>query len=235
MRLSVIIKVPQAKFQCCLWYFISGYITMITAIITEVKFGENLSLEGLMSESGEYYVGVPQLSSCFQFDKNQASRDIKSLLDKSFQFAKLKTSLNPKGINAVPLEVFGNLIAELAFKGNQKAQIMTRILVNQSLYQLFCDAFGVKHEAEERQRWLTARFNTRHDFRPLTNQLQQYGFKEPWEYARFVSFMQAKIGLENGQRDFTDFETLNKLERCQTRLTTYMECGIDPWDALKKI
>lgn len=72
MQLSVIIKIPQAALKLCLWYFMSGHITMITAIITEVKFGENLSLEGLMSESGEYYVGVPQLSSCFQFDRNQA-------------------------------------------------------------------------------------------------------------------------------------------------------------------
>jgi hypothetical protein len=208
---------------------------MITATVTEVKFGASLSLEGLMTEDGEYYVGVPQLSNCFQFDKNQASRTVKSLCSNDFQFDKLKTPLNPKGINAIPLEIFGNLIAELAFKGNQKAQMMTRILVNQSLYQLFCDAFGVKHEAEERQRWLTARFNTKHDFRPLTSQLQNHGFKEPWEYAKFVSVMQGKIGLKNGQRDFTDFETLNKLERCQTRLTTYMECGIKPWEALEKI
>ena len=208
---------------------------MLKAEVTPVKLGDNFSMPGLMDEEGEYYVAVPQIAEVFQFAKDHASRDLKSLLGKDFQFAKLKTPLNPKGVNALPLEMFGNLVAELSFKGNVNAQKVTRVLMKQSLHQLFCDAFGVRHEAEDRQRWLTTRFNTKHDFRPLTDQLQRCGFKEPWEYGKFVSAMQSKVGIANGGRDFADFETLNKLERCQTKLTAYMDCGLNPWEALEKI
>ena len=132
------------------------------------------------------------------------------------------------------MEFFEKIILELALKGNELATRLVRALVGLSLHQLFCDSFGKKFEIEDRQRWLETRFNTKHDFRPLTDQLQAYGFKEPWEYAKYISLMQCKLGIMNGTRDFLDFPTLNKLERCQTKLTAYMECGIEPYDALRK-
>ena len=188
-----------------------------------------------MDENGKYYVAVPQIADRFQLAKNQASRDIKALLKADFQFDKLKSPLNPKGVNAIPLELFERIVLELVIKGNQGAIELSRALIGLSLHQLFCDSFGIKFEAEDRQRWLQTRFNTKHDFRPLTDQLQRYGFKEPCEYARFISVMQSKIGLENGTRDFADFATLNKLERAQAKLTAYMDCGLEPWEALKRM
>lgn len=171
----------------------------------------------------------------FSFDKNQASRDFKALLGAGFQFDKVKSVLHPKAVNAVTLPVFEKIMFELALKGNQGAIEMSRALIGLSLHQLFSDAFGQKFEAEDRQRWLQTRFNTKHDFRPLTDQLQRYGFKEPWEYAKYISAMQAKIGLPNGTRDMADFDTLNKLERIQTKLTAYMECGVEPYQAINKL
>lgn len=211
---------------------------MLKAEVTPVKFGDNFSMPGLMDEEGEYYVAVPQLVEKDLVPPNRSGKQLEALLGKAFpshQIVKLKTDINSKGVNAIPLEMFGTLVAELAFKGNVNAQIVMRVLVKESLHQLFCDAFGVKQTAEDRQKRLTARFNVKHDFRPLTDQLQRCGFKEPWEYGKFISAMQSRIGIANGGRDFADFETLNKLERCQTKLTAYMDCGLSPWEALEKI
>jgi len=204
------------------------------AQIAQVQIGI-FAIEGLMDETGTFYVAVPQIADRFSFDKNQASRDFKALLGAGFQFDKVKSVLHPKAVNAVTLPVFEKIMFELALKGNQGAIEMSRALIGLSLHQLFSDAFGQKFEAEDRQRWLQTRFNTKHDFRPLTDQLQRYGFKEPWEYAKYISTMQAKIGLPNGTRDMADFDTLNKLERIQTKLTAYMECGVEPYQAINKL
>lgn len=206
----------------------------LSAEITQVSFGA-FEIDGLMDEKGGYYVAVPQVAALFQFDTNQASRKVKALLDKGFRFATFKTKLNPKAVNAIPIQEFEKLLLELVLKGNPKAIELSRALIGLSLHQLFSDAFGIKFEVADRQRWLACRFNTKHDFRPLTDQLQSYGFKEPWEYAKFIHAMQAKIGLEDGTRDWAEYEVLNKLERAQTRLTAYMECGIQPYKALKKL
>lgn len=206
---------------------------MLRANIAQVNIGP-IVIEGLMDEDGEYYVAIPQIAELFQIEKNQASRYLKTLLGKSFSFLKLKTPLHSGEVNVVPLEAFEKVLFELAIKGNPKAIEMSRVLIGLSLHQLFCDSFGVKFESEDRQKWLSTRLKTKHDFRPLTDQLQKYGFKEPWEYARYISLMQEKIGVENGTRDFLEFDILLKLDNCQTYLTAYMDCGLNPYDALEK-
>lgn len=213
-------------------------MTILDAEIAQVNLGETISTKGLMDGDGNYYVGIPQLSDINLVPPGRSLKQLKSLLGNSFpshQIVKLKTPLNSKPINAVPLEIFERLIVEMSFNGNEAAQSLVRVLVGQSLYQLFCDAFKVKHDAEDRQRWLTSRFNTKHDFRPLTDQLQKHGFRQPNEYAKFIHLMQSRVGVESGGRDLASYELLNKLERAQTRLTAYMECGIKPYDALNKI
>lgn len=209
----------------------------LKASISEVKIGP-VSLEGLMDENGEFYVSVPQMVDINLIPPNRSAKQLKALLGEGFQshaIVKLKTPIHPKEINAIPLESFSSLVFELALKGNNTATELARGLFGLSLYQLFCDSFGIKSEAEDRQRWLQTRFKTKHDFRPLTDQLKAHGFIEPWQYGKFVSEMQAKIGVENGTRDFLDFSTLHRLERCQTIVTAYMDCGLSPYDALNRV
>lgn len=98
-------------------------MSILTAQITDVPIGL-LTIPGLMDEEGKFYVGVPQVTEQFQFDGNQASRDIKALLGKGFQFAQLKTSLCPKAINALTLVDAEKLTRILAAKGNRYAQII---------------------------------------------------------------------------------------------------------------
>lgn len=206
----------------------------IKAEITIVNIGP-LKIEGLMSEDGDFGVAAPQASDRFLVPQKNFSRDTKALLGKGFQFLKWKTPLNPKEVNVLRLPDFEKLMVELAFNGNGKAREMVRALTGLSLHQLFCDAFGQKFEAEDRQRWLQTRLATKVDFRGLTDQLKRHGFTEGKEYARFIWAFQAKLGIESGQRDNLDAKTLVDLDRLQVRLTTLMECGHSPWQAMKKV
>ena len=207
---------------------------VIKAEITIVPIGV-LSIEGLMNDSGDFGVGLPQVSDNFSVPHKNASRDVKALLGKDFQFLKWKTPLNPKEVNVIPLERWSDLVFELAIKGNEKAIALSRALQGLSWHQIFCDAFGKKFEAEDRQRWLETRLSTKHDFRPLTDMLKKYGFNESKEYARFVWAFQSKLGIESGTRDELDMRTLVQLQGTQVKLTAYMECGLSPWQALSKI
>jgi hypothetical protein len=206
----------------------------IKADVTQVQIGF-LSIEGLMSENGDFGVGLPQVSERFLVPQKNASRDVKALLGKDFQFLKWKTSLNPKSINVIPLEQWSNLIFELALSGNQKAIELSRLLQGMSWHQLFADAFGIKFEKEERQQLLMTRMATKHDFRPLTDMLKFHGFVEPREYARFIGAFQTKLGIESGTRDSISIDKLVALQGAQVKLTTLMECGFNPWQALSKI
>lgn len=198
-----------------------------------------LSLEGLMSENGDFGVAVPQYADLFDVSRNTASRDIKRLLDKgsktSIELRKWKTPFNRTDVNVIPLENWSSLVFELALSGNPKAIELSRLLQGLSWHQLFADAFGIKFEKEDRQKWLVTRMSTKHDFRPLTDMLQHHGFTESKEYARFVWAFQAKLGIESGTRDEIPIEKLVALQGAQVKLTTLMECGFNPWQALSKL
>ncbi len=210
---------------------------MLTAFLAKVQVGI-LEIEGLMDEEGNYYVAIPQLTDLNLVPPNRSAKQLEALTDKAFSshdIVKLKTPLNSKGVNAIPVKLVEKLLLRLAIKGNKAAIALMEALIGLSLHQLFSDAFGIKFEREERQRWLACRFKTRHDFRPLTDELKRYGFTNPMEYAKYIHLMQSKIGLPDGTRDFAEYTVLNKLERAQNRLTAYMECGMSPYDALNKL
>lgn len=75
----------------------------IKAQIATIQIGP-IVIEGLMDEIGDYFVGASQIAELFQFDKSQASRDIKTLLGDEIDFVKLTTPLNSKEINAITLD-----------------------------------------------------------------------------------------------------------------------------------
>ena len=191
-----------------------------------------------MSENGDFGVAVPQVVGLELVPPNRSVKQLEALLGKAFPshaIQKWKTPLNSKAVNVIPLDNFQDLIRALDKKGNTAASAFVDAMFGLSMHQLFCDAFGQKFEAEDRQRWLEARMATRHDFRPLTDQLKAYGFEEPKEYARFVWAFQTKLGIESGTRDSIDIKKQVALQGAQVRLTTLMECGVSPWDALKRI
>ena len=209
----------------------------IKADITQVQIGP-LSLEGLMSENGDFGVAVPQLASIDFVPPNRSIKQLESLLGEAFQshfIRKWKTPLNPKEVNVIPLDQFQNLVRALDKKGNPAATRFVDAMLGLSLHQLFADAFGIKFEAEHRQQWLTTRLATKHDFRPLTDMLQHFGFSDKKDYARFIWAFQTKLGIESGTRDEIDIKKLVALQGAQVKLTTLMECGVPPWQALAKL
>ena len=77
---------------------------MLTAIVSPVPIG-NRSIEGLLLQDGTYAIAVPQICSIFQFDTNQASRDLKAILGAGFQFLKARTTLNSKAVLTTSIRV----------------------------------------------------------------------------------------------------------------------------------
>ena len=58
------------------------------AKVTQVPFG-SYQIEGLLLPNNNFGIAASQVAALFEFAKDQVSRDIKALLGKSFQFAKV--------------------------------------------------------------------------------------------------------------------------------------------------
>lgn len=176
-----------------------------TAATSKVKIGL-LEIDGLMDEKGNYYIAVPQLAELIAVHPGNASRDFKALLCKDsqfineFKYIKLKTPLNPKAVNAIPLKEFEILLAKLDRSGNTKAQELRDVMVGLSLHQLFCDAFNVKFEKDERYLWLKARMFTKETFWFMGDSICQYYLDNPrvekyHQQNYFEAFDKLNVGL----------------------------------------
>jgi hypothetical protein len=142
--------------------FIILAMTILTAKIANVRFPvEGGFIEGLMDEKGEFYVGVPQFCRAFLVPLKNSSAQFKALLGNSFSFQPLKTPLNSKAVNGIPIAYLQPLILELALKGNNTALDCTRSLMQLSVIQLFKDAFGIQFGKDERQALLAAWYPVR--------------------------------------------------------------------------
>jgi len=126
------------------------------ATVAQVKIG-HIKIEGLMLPDGSFAIAVPQISSLFLIPIKNTSRDFKALLGGDFQFLKVGSEIHPKAVNILTLPEFEMLSFELALKENQFAIDFHRSLAGLTLHQLYCDAFGVKFEQQDRQNWLKER------------------------------------------------------------------------------
>ena len=128
------------------------------ADIAQINVGVEQLLDVLYcSEYQAFYVAVSQLAQRFLFDKNQASRELKALLGKGFQFDKFKTKLNPKAVNAIQLAQYEIVVAKLDRKGNELAQAERDAMAGLAYVQLASDAFGIIFDASDRAAWMKAR------------------------------------------------------------------------------
>lgn len=208
---------------------------ILTAEIAKVQIGL-IWIDGLMDENGNFYVGIPQVADLNLVQRQRSLKRLESSIGMTFQNAtKLKTPLNPKAVNAISLRDFEIMLAKLDRKGNIQAQQFRDDLVGFSLHQLFCDAFKIKFEEDDRQQWLRLRQISKFDFRALTDQLKAHGFTEGWQYGKFVNQFQSYVGIDKGTRDEQIREKLGELIKVQAQLTAYMECGIKPFEALAKL
>jgi len=138
------------------------------AVVAPVKIG-HIKIKGLMLPDGSFAIGVSQVASLFLIDSEQASRRFKALLGGDFQFDKAASELNPKAVNILTLPEFELLIQKLDRSGNIPAQEFRDSLTGLALHQLYCDAFGVKFEQQDRQLWLKERQDGKFYRRSLTD------------------------------------------------------------------
>jgi hypothetical protein len=151
----------------------------IKAEIATVQIG-HLEIEGLYApETDQFGIAVPQICSLFRFDKNQGSRNIKALLGNDFQFDKWRSKLNSKAVNVILLPDFEKLLFELVLKQNTIAIEMSRDLIGLSLHQLFSNAFNIKFDKEDAQRWLKARQQGKLARRTLTDAIKDWLLVHP--------------------------------------------------------
>ncbi|NEO59117.1 MAG: hypothetical protein F6J98_01450 [Moorea sp. SIO4G2] len=93
----------------------------------------------------------------FAHTKNYASQTLKRLMGKGFRPHKLSTEIDNSKVNVIKLIDMERLLLKMAVKGDPEAIQWTEELIGLSLHQLFCDAFKIKFEAENRQEFLTQR------------------------------------------------------------------------------
>lgn len=151
-------------------------MSILTASIAEVKIGI-ISIEGLMDEKGEYAVGVPQIAMLFPYfqdDQNQAAKKLKRLMGIGFKTTRYKTEFNRNVTLGVSLSDFKKVLRKLDKLDDVVAVELTDALVDLTLHQLFCDAFGVKFDADDRQAHLIARMNGKVKRRDYTDAIADY-------------------------------------------------------------
>lgn len=226
----------------------SLYPSMKASIAT-IEFG-NTDIQGLMTEDGLEWVSVPQICSLFQFPIKHASRDIKVLLGESFQFPKMRTTLNPKAVNVVSLLDFEKLLAKLDRSGNKVAQDMRDDLVGLSLKQLFADAFNKKFEKEDRQKFLKARVAGVVSRRSLTDAIRDWmdetGNQDKNLYASITNQiytrlfggdtneMRKLLGIANGEsiRDNLHPKALKAIDNAEDYIAVLIDDGSNPIKAV---
>ena len=217
---------------------------VLEAKVTLVPIGVD-EIEGLMDEKGDYYVSLTQICKKFSFLNKNAARDIKHLMGKYSKFLKNSTifvklrvpEMNRKPVNCLPLEHFEVLLIALdRIEHNAEARQIRDSLVGLSLNQLFCDAFGVKFEKEERQEWLKARMLTKETFWFMSGSIQRYysvypreekyfgqNYSEPFDALNFGLFgkrardIKKILGITKGElnRDHFGKNSLKKIEMIQ--------------------
>lgn len=90
--------------------------------ITKIPIG-NMTIDGLITADGTFYIGIPQIAEQFQLDKNQASREFKRLMGENYHFIKLKTLFNSQAVKAMTIDDFYKLSLILYNKNPNRSRL----------------------------------------------------------------------------------------------------------------
>lgn len=191
-------------------------LTLNKAVVSKVDLGFT-EIEGLMLPDGTYAVAVPQVADIFQIDKNQASRTLKSLLGKDFQFDTAKSELNPKAVNILTITQVTKVIYLLSLKGDEKAKELMLALVEEGLDRRFSKAFGQRVTDEEYQARLALRMARLQARRLWTDTLRDrslalYGVKPTSEQYRLWTVFVNNV-LFSRDHFFCDRDNMNQKEQ----------------------
>jgi hypothetical protein len=155
-------------------------MSILTAKVSPVPLG-NITVEGLLLETGEFAIACRQASSLFQVLPNSTQKWLQSCLGKDCSYYQVKTNrehIENKRIrsteNALSLLQFEKLLMKLDRSGNKQAQNLRDDLVGLSLVQLFSDAFDIAFTKEDRQEWLILRQQSKDLYHELTPQIKRW-------------------------------------------------------------
>ena len=164
----------------------------------QVKIG-HIEIEGLMLPDGSFAIGVPQVARLFSIATGHAARDFKALLGIEKPMTKVQTELHSNPVNILSLPEFELLIAKLDRAGNIPAQEFRDSLTGLALHQLYCDAFDIKFEQQDRQNWLKERQEGKLCRRSLTDAtklLIEQGEKLNYGYITLQTYEACKLSTK---------------------------------------
>lgn len=151
------------------------------AVKTLVQIG-HLSVDGYMLPDGTLGMSQAQLVSLINADKRNWSRYIKSKVAQTLNLSTFElvaakqesTTVGTKSLKIVPLDYIVPILTLFALKGNHPSLELIGQLAGLGLHQIFCDAFKVKFEQEERQAWLSERQDGKQVRREFTDAIKWY-------------------------------------------------------------
>jgi len=205
---------------------------IVKAVITKVPIG-NIVIDGVMYPDGTFGIAIPQIADLFLDNRNVASRDLKRLLGNDFKTSKIKSELNTNYTNSVDLKTFELIVAKLDRVGNVKAQQFRDDMVGLSLHQLFCDAFDIKFEKDDRRLWLIEREAHRKQFHPcLTKWLQIDGCSDK-DYGKQINLF--KLNANCPLKPVVSYNTdeLQQLNNAEIRYDVLRRTGMAHEEAIK--
>ena len=150
------------------------------ALVATINYA-GFKFEGLKLMTGEYAIAASQIARLFKFDQNQASRTIKRMIGKDFQFDQWKSTLNAKAVNVILLNDFGRLVNAIArttekayINGKELAYAIQDASVTTTIEQAFDIAFNNKQKLENYQKALENRVAGKVNRRSLTDSIKDY-------------------------------------------------------------
>jgi hypothetical protein len=159
------------------------------AVVTKVNLITK-EIEGLMLADGSFAISLQQLRELAfpSTSTSNAKKHIQAICGKQFQLIRQKTELSNNPQWVITLEQLSYVLLKLVAKGHKEALILADELQQLSLHQLFCDAFNIKFEKEEREEWIKYRQQTRQQYHPyLTYWLGRDGTKHSYQYGYKVN------------------------------------------------
>jgi hypothetical protein len=151
----------------------------LSAKVANVQIG-NLIVEGILLETGEYAIAQQQVASLFSVMAKDSTKWLKRILGKDFQICQVRTNRNPQAPrqnrpeNAIDLDTFLKVIIWAANNNYPMAVKLRDALIGLSLQQIFCDAFGVKFDKDDRTAWMVDRFNGKTTRRIFTDAIKRH-------------------------------------------------------------
>jgi len=233
------------------------------AVRQQVNIGP-IQFEGLMLPDGSFGVTQKQLADLVDLSSNNLVYYIRAAIPKDtnsmvykftpehaitfaqqgFRRSRIALEGQNSKVNIIPLDDVVSILYWLGEKGNTNARGILNLLAGLSLNQLFCDAFGIKFDKDDRQAWLKARLKGKQARRSWTDAVRDHALRHPdhWPngkppYGYLTNLTKNWLGfpLVKGHRDICNEQELRIYDLAEGILKNTID-GNDmcPLDAIQQ-